>query len=292
MAVGGSGSCWPNKLEKSLLRARGFVTIGLMKSHLTLKSLLAAALLPSAGILAGEPVQMSAKGVAPTVEPAEYEANRGLLTLEGPTGMFINPTSATLPAGAFTAQYCFFLPDFDFDDTIGHGILISYGVTDWLEIGGLANFLGDAPGGGTDFAAGPMARVRLLKHDGWIPQFSVGGYGKIGAETIEQASAFAALTERFEVAAGPVESVAFHAGVRETWTDDDDSFRGYFGLEIQLPARFYIVGEIATESSIDDDIPWAAGIQWRAGGVNISSAAVEHGDGGDVGFFFGIGTQF
>lgn len=242
--------------------------------------------------MAGEPVQMSAKGVAPAVEAAEYEANRGLLTLEGPSGMFINPTSATLPEGAFTAQYCFLLPDFDFDDTIGHGAMLAYGLKEWLEVGALASFLQDAPGGGTDFAAGPLARVRLLKHDGWIPQVSVGGYGKIGAETLEQASAFAALTERFEVQAGPVESVAFHAGVRETWRDADDSFRGFFGVEVQLPARLYLIGEIATESSIDQDLPWAAGFQWRAGGINISTSVIEPGDGGDVGFFFGIGTQF
>jgi hypothetical protein len=268
------------------------VTIALMKPKTAFKFLLAAASCIASGVMAGEPVQLSSKAVSPTVEAVDYEANRGLLTLQGPSGMFINPTSATLPAGAFTAQYCFFLPDFDFDDTIGHGALLAYGVTDWLELGALANFLQDAPGGGTDFAAGPMARVRLLKHDGWIPQFSVGGYGKIGAETFEQASAFAALTERFEVQAGPVESVAFHAGARETWTEDNDSFRGYFGLEIQLPARVYLVGEIATESSVDEVIPWAAGFQWRAGGINISSSVIEQGDGGDVGFFFGIGTQF
>ena len=28
-----------------------------------------------------------------------------------------------------------------------------------------------------------MARVRLLKHDGWIPEFSVGGYAVFGTLT-------------------------------------------------------------------------------------------------------------
>jgi len=45
------------------------------------------------------------------VAPAPYEAGRGLITLEGPSGMFINPTSATLPKGAYTAQYCLFFPE-------------------------------------------------------------------------------------------------------------------------------------------------------------------------------------
>jgi hypothetical protein len=242
--------------------------------------------------MAGEPVQLSSKGVSPTVEAADYEANRGLLTLQGPTGMFINPTSATLPAGAFTVQYCFLLPDFEFGETMAHGALISYGVTDWLELGANVLFV-DLDPGDTLFSAGPLARVRLLKHDGWIPQVSVGGYGKIGDDPIQFASAFLAMTERFEIKQGPLESVALHAGVRQTWRDDVDSFRGYFGTDIQLPWRLYIVGEIATQSEEEDFTPWAAGLQWRAGGINISTAAVTAPEtGGEVGFFFGIGTQF
>ena len=90
---------------------------------------------------------------------------------------------------------------------------------------------------------------------------------------------------------GPIVSVALDAGMRQTWTNTNDSIRGYFGLEVQLPARIYVIGELATNSSVDQIIPWAAGLQWRAGGVNVSAAALEPGDGDDVGFFFGIGTQ-
>lgn len=234
---------------------------------------------------------MSGK-VGPTVDPVEYEANRGLLTLQGPSGLFINPTSATLPAGAFTVQYCFLLPDFSFGDTMAHGALISYGVTDWLELGANLLFV-DQEQGDTLFSAGPLARVRLVKHDGWIPQVSVGGYGKIGDDPIQFASAFVALTERIEVKQGPLESIAIHAGARQTWHDGFDSFRGYAGVDIQLPWRLYIVGEIATESNEENFTPWAAGLQWRAGGINISTAAVTAPEtGGEVGFFFGIGTAF
>ena len=261
-----------------------------MTTHLITKSLVAAALLAATHVIAG-PTAMTMTQNNPPADVA-YEANRGLVTLTGPSGMFINPTSATLPQGAFTAQYCFFLPDFDFKGSIAHGALLSYGVTDWLEVGALALFLTDAPDGHTAFAAGPEARIRLLKHDGWIPQVSVGGYSHIGDRVIEDAGAFAALTERFEVKAGPVESVALHAGVRENWTRTDDSFRGYFGLEVQLPARIYVIGEVATQSSVDNTVPWSAGLQWRAGGINISTAALQAGGGGHVGFWFGIGTQF
>ena len=260
-----------------------------MKPTSFINSLFAVSLISAGGVIAGETVKVSGKA-SPAVE-APYEANRGLLTIEGPTGLFINPTSATLPKGAFTAQYCFLLPDFDFKDVIVHGAMVAYGVTDWLEVGALGLYVQDAD----LWNVGPMIRLRLLKHEGFIPQFSIGGYGRFGDRAITSGSAFAALTERFEVKAGPIQSVAFDAGVRETWTDlgsNKDSFRGYFGLEVQLPARIYAIGEVATKSSVDNVVPWAAGFQWRAGGINISTAAVELGDGGKLGFFFGIGTQF
>ncbi len=258
-----------------------------MKITFVIKSLFATSLIGVMQIMAGETVSRPGE-TAPPVEPP-YEANRGLLTLEGPTGLFINPTSATLPKGAFTAQYCFFLPDSDFEGTIGHGFLLSYGVTDWLEFGGIGNIFQDAPG--TVGVGGPAMRLRLLKHKGLIPQFAIGAYGKIGEYALEQASIFAVFTERFEVKVGPIQSIAIDAGMRQTWTNTNDSIRGYFGLEVQLPARIYVIGEVATNSSVDEVIPWAAGLQWRAGGVNVSVAALEPGDGGDVGFFFGIGTQ-
>jgi len=258
-----------------------------MKPTSFINSLFAISLISAGGVVAGETVKVSGKG-GPTVE-APYEANRGLLTIEGPTGLFINPTSATLPKGAFTAQYCFFLPDFDFKDVIAHGALLGYGVTDWLEVGAIGLYLQDAD----LWAVGPMVRLRLLKHEGCIPQFSIGAYGKFGDRALTDGSAYAALTERFEVKAGPIKSVAFDAGVREQFSDTKrDNFRGYFGLEVQFPARFYAIGEIATKSSVDNVVPWAAGFQWRAGGINVSTAAVETGDGGKLGFFFGIGTQF
>src|SRR2546423_3275958 len=76
----------------------------------------------------------------PTVEIVSARESRGLITLEGPSGMFINPTSATLPQGTFILNYCVFVPTLPEGlSLVGHGILLSYGVTDWLEVG----FIGD-----------------------------------------------------------------------------------------------------------------------------------------------------
>src|SRR2546423_12947036 len=46
----------------------------------------------------------------PTSAPVVRES-RGLITLEGPSGMFLNPTSATVPQGTFDAGYCLILTD-------------------------------------------------------------------------------------------------------------------------------------------------------------------------------------
>src|SRR5688572_23844625 len=85
------------------------------------------------------PLRDDKKIIAPP-EEEPYRASRGLITLEGPSGMFINPTSATLPQGKFTIQYCLFFPNRD-TDIVGHGTLISYGVTDWLEVGAVGNLI-------------------------------------------------------------------------------------------------------------------------------------------------------
>lgn len=281
--------CWKN----SLLKGGPFETLYLMQSTTPLRLLLAFCFAGGSALLAGEPVTVSGKEITTTTADVPYEANRGLVTLRGPSGMFINPTSATLPANTFTIQYCFLAPDFDFNGSLAHGTLLSYGVTDWLEVGALTIFLTDSPlTGGTDFAAGPMGRVRLLKHDGWIPQVSIGGYGKFGDETVRESAAFLALTERFEIGNGVFKSVAFNAGALERWTKPQDDFRGYVGVELQLPYRLYLIGEVNT-NKVDGEtsLPWAAGVQWRAGGINVSLSALGAGA-GKTGLWFGIGTAF
>src|SRR4051812_45337703 len=49
----------------------------------------------------------------PVVEVPIARASRGNITLEGPSGMFLNPTSATLPQGTFASGYCAVLTNQD-----------------------------------------------------------------------------------------------------------------------------------------------------------------------------------
>jgi len=39
---------------------------------------------------------------------------------------------------------------------------------------------------------GPLVRVRLTKDEGWVPQISIGGYGKYGTNVLDQTTAFLA----------------------------------------------------------------------------------------------------
>ena len=227
-----------------------------------------------------------------------YEAGRGLITLEGPSGMFINPTSATLPKGAYTAQYCLFFPNQD-TDVVGHGLMASYGITDWLEVGAVGNLIDLNAGVSREVAVGgPMVRVRLLKDESWWPQISVGAYAKWGTPALNQIAAFAAAYKRIPISeTGPVRSIGFHAGMRETWFDDSviqsDSFNGYFGAEVQLPYRLYLVGELSTKGETRNgrrpkSNPYAWGAQWRLGGVNLSVAAIDQDGTGRVGVYSGV----
>jgi len=227
-------------------------------------------------------------------EPVEalYEGGRGLITLEGPTGMFLNPTSGTLPGGAFTLQYCFLLPTNDFSEVMGNGLLLAYGITDFLEVGVMANYI--AIDGASDPASvGPQVRIRLLKDTTYLPEFSIGYYGRFGDDPLDQHGIYAAAFKRLPIGdeSGVVKSLGFHAGVRQVWDtpEDDDTFRVYGGMEVQLPLRLYLVGEVSSKDNVPKT-PYAYGVQWRFGGINVSIAGMQDGTFKNDAFWFGIGT--
>jgi hypothetical protein len=224
-------------------------------------------------------------------EPIDlYEGGRGLITLEGPSGLFINPTSGTLPEGAMTLQYCFFLPENDWD-TVGHGLLFGYGITDWLEVGAIANFIDN---GADPSAVGPLVRIRLLKDTATTPEFSIGYYGRYGNDLIKKSGLFAAMFKRIPIGdeSGFVRSVGLHGGFRNVWEGkaNNSTHRFYGGAEVQLPLRLYMVGEVSTDQNAAKT-PYSFGGQWRMGGINISVAGIQPGGLSSPGFYFGVGSQ-
>jgi hypothetical protein len=266
--------------------------------HSLLKTtVLAVALVSLASVhgLAGTELKES----VPPAPEAPYEGGRGLLTLQGPSGMFINPTSATLPKNAFTLQYCQFYVN-NRTEVVANGWMAAYGITDWLEIGALANAI-YVPGNNELGLGGPLLRVRLLRDREWWPQLSVGFYGKYGTDFLQQSTVFLAAYKRIPIDEnGFFKSFGVHAGVRETWFHEDspevDSFNLYGGAELQLPYRVYLVGEIGnkgnTPAGRDAHVPFAFGAQWRLGMVNITFAGIQNGTTDKVSLFYGVGSAY
>ena len=224
-----------------------------------------------------------------------YEGGKGLLTLEGPSGMFLNPTSATMPEGFGTLQYCVFFPE-NKTDVVGHGMMGSYGLSDALEVGAAGNYVDLRKAGDELTGAGPFVRCRLLKDvAGGQPQLSVGAYSRFGDDALHKIGLFSAAYKRLPIDEnGPLKAVGFHAGVKHLWLDsdlpEDTTLAGYGGAELQLPLRCYLVGEVTSK---DDDFnthtPYAYGLQWRAAGIAMSFAGIQDGSREDASFFYGIG---
>ena len=225
-----------------------------------------------------------------------YEGGRGLITLEGPSGLFINPTSATLPKDAYTAQYCVFFPD-NQSSLVGHGIYAGFGATDDLEMGAIANVI-DLPDSSSHLeGAGPYIRYRLRKDDGVYPQLALGGYSRIGDEALTKYGIFAAAYKRVPLQEeGYLRALGFHAGIRQLWFDDDvaedNTWAGYLGGEIQFPLRIYAVTEVTSrDSDVAKHIPYSVGLQWRAPGIAMSMAAIQNGNNDELSFYYGIGAS-
>jgi hypothetical protein len=251
---------------------------------------------PSSKDLVSEPI-------APIAEVPTARTSRGLITFEGPSGMFINPTSATLPEGTFILNYCLLVPTVpEGVGVVGHWVLLSYGVRDWLELGFIGNLIDvslDGPPAREDsvILAGPMARIRLLRDREWWPELSVGAYVKFGTPSnlANGKNAFIAVSKTFPIAEnGFLKTVTLQSGFREAWLDDEapvsNISRAYGGVEVQLPWHFYAIGEISQrDDRVDSHIPWAAGFQWRGKWFGCTIAALQFGGEDAPGFYFGVG---
>ena len=241
--------------------------------------------------------QPSAQAKDATV--AAYRGGRGLITLEGPTGMFINPTSGTAEKGAITAQYCAAMLEQNDYTEVQHTAILSYGVTDWLELGlmGRVSILDTT--NDTVSAGGPWGRVRVLKDAGWFPEVSLGGILREGSGRLQKRTIFLAASKGYQFPQHWfIKSVRGHAGFRQIWQDgdfnEDDVSIGYFGGEIELPMNLFIVGEVSTrDPDAFRETPSAIGVQFRhPSGFGFSLAAIQSGGDDRMGVYVGIGINF
>lgn len=257
-----------------------------------------------------------------TADEAPYVGGRGMVTMDGMSGMFIDPTSGTLPQGSFTVQYCLYINNLygnhfnDNNHVVGHGIMADYGVTDWLDVG-LFGEVALVPGLDTrwfDNAAaigGPFARIRLIKEQGWIPEVSIGGEyfdgTRLGEQLLAKREAFIAASKGFDLDPdGFFRSMRFHVGYRYlSRPQASGPFGGdreyvYGGGELGLPYSIYAIGEISSNTFVhtinNSNLPWAAGFQWRPSSVlGISIAYLDPEDhqlGLLRGLWFGFGFKF
>jgi hypothetical protein len=233
----------------------------------------------------------------PIVEiPVTVRESRGLITLEGPSGMFLNPTSATLPQGVLAYGYCFVLTNQE-TDILGHAMFMSYGVRDWLELGVVANMVNfrvnDELPKGSYGTGGPMARIRLVRDRDCIPEISLGAYAKFGTDHFDSKNIFLAASKTVPIdEKGFVKTITFQGGFRESWIEDPDrnTNRFYGGLEVQLPGNLYVIGEVTQFAGRKDEfMPWAAGIQWRGRKFGITAAIVQSGDDDPPSIYLGVG---
>jgi len=235
----------------------------------------------------------------PIVEtPVTVRESRGNVTLEGPSGMFLNPTSATLPQGTFAFGFCSVLTNQD-TDILGHHMFFSYGVRDWLELGFVADLFdfditgGEVPQG--DYGSGgPMVRIRLLRDRESWPEISLGAYAKWGTDNFDSSNVYLAVSKTVPIdEKGFLKTVTFQGGFRESWLEapDRNTNRFYGGVEVQLPHNFYLVGEVTQFARRKDEFtPWAAGIQWRGRGFGLSAAIAQSGDDKPPSIYLGIGA--
>lgn len=268
---------------------------------------------PAAG-LAGE--------TSPTLfasDDGPYNGGRGLITVSGPTGMFLNPTSGTLRRGTITAQVfgtvikpISALPNVGKDQFGYYNGLASYGVTDWLEVGGLAQ-LADRSNNNDQqsvMAGGGFARVRVLKDQGWFPEISFGGMFFEGNEILDRRSLFLATSKRVAISDnGPIRGFRLHLGGRHFWQKDrteltfrnwqalrqrgDEDTVGYAGGELELPRNLFFVSEIQTKETGDQRVPFSVGLQLRhPDGFGLSVALLRPGLQEGMTAYIGIGINF
>ena len=233
-----------------------------------------------------------------------YTGAQGLISLQGTRGSFLNPTSGTLAQGQVTLQYCILLADQQApnSDITGHGILGSYGVTDWLEVGFFHNAAEVRALDEIISVTGPTVRARVLKETDVMPEVSVGGLwydGDAASDGLSRQEVYVVASKNFVIDEdGWVQSFRVHGGVRQAWKHDSpvgveaNGTVGHIAGELQLPYGFSFIGEVNTQSDVfGPRTPFAYGVQFRpVGGVlGLSIAQVQNGGVNRQALYIGIG---
>lgn len=220
------------------------------------------------------------------------QAEGGNITLEMPTGMFINPTAEVPPAGTLTPQACWLNQDLKSGTLNGYVAFVSYTFATKTEIGPSFKYV-DPPAGDSLTAPGGFVRQLLLDERGMVPALAVGAtFLEDSDDKLTRRSAFASISKTItpEGAAMPVH---IHVGGKWVKVPGDDDASVYGGVDIDVTNSLKLVAETAGKTFGDTEVPFAIGIQYSfQEKLGISLAAINAGGAENVGIYFGIGYPF
>lgn len=229
---------------------------------------------------------------------AGYTGGLGLITTLGPTGLFQNATSGIAPKYAFSIESCMAFKQNNGDHFQSNGVLLTYGVTDWLEVGGFGLFahgLDPIAAGDDNLQMGQVhARIRLMRDEGGLPEVTIGGIVGFGDDPLAADSVFLSASKGFKLSDGDVmRSVRFHAGFRETLPHiGDDITTGFGGIELEVYRNLFMIGEINIDDNSYQKTQWSAGLQYRSNAFGFSAAVLQDPFESDKTFYVGIGVSY
>ena len=226
-------------------------------------------------------------------------ASIGLITTLGPTGLFQNATSGILPKNAFSIESCMAFKENNGDHFQSNGVLVTYGVTDWLEISGfglIAHQLNPALAGDDNLEMGQFnARARLVREADSLPEITIGGIVGFGDDPLVAHSLFLAASKGFTLSEGDfMRSARLHAGIRQTWPDlgNTDITTAFFGAELEVVKNLFVVGEINTRDDAFAKTPWSAGLQYKSSAFGFSAAVLQAPNETRETYYVGIGVSY
>lgn len=218
------------------------------------------------------------------------QAEAGNITLEVPTGQFINPTAEMLPPKTFTVQGCWLNQDLAAGDLNGYAIFASYTFPTMTEVGISLHYV-DPPLGGTKSAPGAFIRQLLLAEGEMRPALAIGATIR-ESDDISRRSVFlsASKTVTPKEAAYPVH---VHLGGKWVRNNSDDDATVYGGVDVDLTKDLKLGAEVTAKTKFDTKVPFAVGIQYRfMNRLGVTLAAVNAGGAKNPGVYFGIGFPF
>jgi hypothetical protein len=242
-------------------------------------------------------------GMSGSAEPLS-PGSHGAITLEGAPGMFLNPTSGTLPRGQFAFNACVSSFQSQADTLTWGGALGTYGLSDDLELGYAWGRYDNHTDRKIFHVGGPALRWRFLRETSGRPEMAVGYVGRFGDGVIERQTGYLALSKLVSRKSAR-HGVRLHAGVRAFRQDPDQVGKWfassltrrsatipYAGVSVALSRDFDAVGEFSGKGSYSPKTPWAIGVQFhRPNGFACTLSLMQLGYAKRPAVFFGIGID-